>query len=306
MKNFIVYSEEVKEAIYTQKPVVAFESTIITFGLPYPDNLKVAAEVENIARKNKAVPATIAIINGKIKVGLSQKDLEFLADPANKKKIEKVSRHNYPIVLGQKKNGATTVAGTMMACAAAGIGIFVTGGIGGVHKGAPESFDISADLREFEKSKVAVVSSGVKSILDIKLTLEYLETSGVPIIGFDTDDFPAFYSRKSGFKVPNNIKKIKELANVVDCSFKFCNSGILIANPIPLKSELNSMKISKLVDEILMNAAPEDIAGPKYTPYILNNLHSISKGKTLAANIALIKSNAEVGSKLAAELSKLN
>ncbi len=305
MKNYIVLSGEVREALKKNKPVVAFESTIITYGLPYPQNLKTAEEVESIARKNGVVPATISIIDGKIMVGADEKLLKFIADPKNKKRIDKVSRHNFSSVIAGGLHGVTTVAATMMACDAAGIKVFVTGGIGGVHRGAAESFDISADLKEFEKSKVAVVSSGVKSILDIKLTLEYLETCGVPVIGYKCSELPAFYSRKSGHKIISRMDSVEAIAKAVAVNFKFCKSGILIANPIPARDEINSNKISHLVDEIIEKADPADIEGPKYTPYILEKLHEISAGKTLKANVALIKSNADLGSKIAVELCRL-
>ncbi len=305
MKNNIVLSKEVKQALADSKPVVAFESTIITYGLPYPQNLQTALEVEDIARKNGATPATISVIDGKIMVGADKKLLKYIADPKNKPSIDKVSRHNFSCVLGEAKSGVTTVAATMMVCQACGIKVFVTGGIGGVHRGGAESFDISADLREFEKSKVAVVASGVKSILDIKLTLEYLETAGVTVIGYKCGELPAFYSRKSGYKITSRVDSIEKLAQIVDINFNFSKSGLLITNPIPAKDEINSNKISALVDEIISAANPEDIEGPKYTPYILEKLHEISAGKTLKANVALIKSNAELGSKLASSLAKL-
>jgi len=305
MKNYIVLSDEVRDALKKNKPVVAFESTIITYGLPYPQNLKTAAEVESIARENGVTPATISIIDGKIMVGADEKLLKFIADPKNKKRIDKVSRHNFSSVIAAGANGVTTVAATMMACDAAGIKVFVTGGIGGAHRGAAESFDISADLKEFEKSRVAVVSSGVKSILDIKLTLEYLETCGVPVIGYKCSELPAFYSRKSGHKIISRMDSVEDIARAVAVNFKFCKSGILIANPIPARDEINSNKISHLVDEIIEKADPADIEGPKYTPYILEKLHEISAGKTLKANVALIKSNADLGSKIAAELCRL-
>lgn len=305
MKNHIVMTKEVKEALAGGRPVVAFESTIVTYGLPYPQNLKTAEEVEAIARKNNVTPATISVIDGKIMVGADKKLLKFIADPENKSRIEKVSRHNFSSVLGSGKNGVTTVAATMMACDACGIKVFVTGGIGGVHRGGSESFDISADLKEFEKSKVAVISSGVKSILDIKLTLEYLETCGVPVIGYKFGELPSFYSRRSGHKIFSRVDSVEKLAKIVDINFKFAKSGLLIANPIPAKDEINSNKISMLVDDIISRADEKDIEGPKYTPYILENLHKISAGKTLKANVALIKSNADLGAKLAMELSKL-
>lgn len=305
MKKHIVMTKEVGAALDSGKPVVAFESTIITYGLPYPQNLKTALEIEAIARRNGAVPATISVIGGKIMVGADKKLLEFVADPKNKSGIEKVSRHNFSSVLGAGKNGVTTVAATMMACDACGIKVFVTGGIGGVHRGGSESFDISADLKEFEKSKVAVVSSGVKSILDIKLTLEYLETCGVPVIGYKCSELPAFYSRRSGHKIFSRADSLEKLARIVSINFEFAKSGLLIANPIPAKEEINSNRISLLVDEIIGAADEKDIEGPKYTPYILEKLHEISAGKTLKANVALIKCNAELGSKLAFELSRL-
>ncbi len=305
MKNYIVMTKEVKKALTENRPVVAFESTIITYGLPYPQNLETALAVEEIARKNGAVPATISVIDGKIMVGADKKILNYVAAPENKASIDKVSRHNFSSVLGESRSGVTTVAATMMVCSACGIGVFVTGGIGGVHRGGAKSFDISADLKEFEKSKVAVVSSGVKSILDIKLTLEYLETAGVPVIGYKCSELPAFYSRKSGHKLLSRVDSIDELAKITDINFNFSNSGLLIANPIPSRNEISSNKISLLVDEIISQAQPEDIEGPKYTPYILEKLHEISAGKTLKANIALIKHNAEIGSKLACSLAKL-
>ncbi len=305
MKDFLIISKEVRDALKKKNPVVAFESTIITFGLPYPGNLKVAREVEAIAVKNGAVAATIAIVGGRVVVGAGPDVLKFMAEPKNKTDIMKVARHNMASVLGLGQNGATTVSATMMACDAAGIPVFVTGGIGGVHRGASESFDISSDLKEFEKSKVAVVSSGVKSILDIKLTLEYLETCGVPIIGYKTEEFPAFYSRTSGFRVNTSVKNPVEAARIIKAAFGFSNCGVLVANPIPSKFEINSSYISKMVDKIVKDAHPKAIEGPKYTPYILAKLHELSEGRTLAANVALIKSNAEIGAKLAVELSKL-
>ncbi len=306
MNSRIVMTKQVKDALANNKPVVAFESTIITYGLPYPQNLSTALEVEEIALKNGVTPATISVIDGKIMVGADKKLLKYIADPKNKSGIDKVSRHNFSCVLGESKSGVTTVAATMMVCDACGIKVFVTGGIGGVHRGGAKSFDISADLREFEKSKVAVVSSGVKSILDIKLTLEYLETAGVAVIGYKCDELPAFYSRKSGHKIISRVDSIDKLAKIVDFNFNFSKSGLLIANPIPAKDEINSNKISMLVDEIISAADPGDIEGPKYTPYILGKLHEISAGKTLKANVALIKNNAELGSKLAFSLAKLN
>ena len=231
MKNeYLEISPEVQEALNLGKPIVALESTIIAHGMPYPENIKTAKEVEQVVRENGAVPATIVILKGKMKVGISDEELEFLAKSND---IHKVSRRDIPFIISQKLYGATTVAATMIIAEMAGIKVFVTGGIGGVHRGASDTFDISADLQELTKTNVAVVSAGPKAILDIGLTLEYLETNGVPVIGFQTDDMPAFYTRTSGFKVDFRLNTPRDIAQLIKTKWDLgFIGGVVIANPV--------------------------------------------------------------------------
>ncbi|HEX38209.1 MAG TPA: pseudouridine-5'-phosphate glycosidase, partial [Candidatus Cloacimonetes bacterium] len=261
-------------------------------------------ELDGIVRENGAVPATIAILNGKMKVGLSDSDLEFLA---TSKDIKKASRRDIPYLISQKIHGATTVAATMIIAEMAGIKVFVTGGIGGVHRGASETFDISADLQELTKTNVAVICAGAKAILDIGLTLEYLETQGVPVIGFRTSDMPAFYTRTSGFPVDIRLDSAKDVAELIQTKWELgLQGGVVVANPIPPKFEMDKELIDHAIEEALIKAQNLNITGKKITPFLLNAIKDITKGKSLDSNIELVKNNAKIGSKIACELASLD
>lgn len=302
-KKYLDIKPEVKEALDAGKPVVALESTIISHGMPYPKNVETALAVEEVIRKNGAVPATVGIIKGRIKVGLTADEVEYMAKAPN---VLKVSRRDYPLVIAQKLDGATTVAGTMIAANMAGIRLFVTGGIGGVHRGAGESFDISADLEELKSTGVAVVCAGVKSILDIGATLEYLETSGVPVISFGTDEFPAFYSRKSGFKTECALGCPKDIAEVINMKYELgLDGGMLIACPIPEADEIPYEKMDKVIVQALSECREKGVTGKRITPFLLDRVKQLTDGNSLEANIKLVLNNADIGSKIAVELAKL-
>lgn len=302
LEKWLEYSEEVLEAKKANKPVVALESTIISHGMPYPQNVQTAKEVEEIIRKNGAVPATIAILNGKIKIGLSDEELEFLAQSRD---VEKASRRDLPYLVAKKKNGATTVAATMICAELAGIEVFVTGGIGGVHREAETTMDISADLQELAMTNVAVICAGAKSILDIGLTLEYLETYGVPVVGFETDVLPAFYTRTSPFNVNYRVDNAEEAAEMIRTKWELgLKGGVVIANPIPEKDALEEAFITNVIETALKEAKENNIAGKKVTPFLLGKVKELTEGRSLTANIALVKHNAEVGSKIAVSLNK--
>ncbi|UYG97163.1 pseudouridine-5'-phosphate glycosidase [Cytobacillus firmus] len=302
LEKWLEYSEEVLEAKKANKPVVALESTIISHGMPYPQNVQTAKEVEEIIRKNGAVPATIAILNGKIKIGLSDEELEFLAQS---KDVEKASRRDLPYLVAKKKNGATTVAATMICAELAGIEVFVTGGIGGVHREAETTMDISADLQELAMTNVAVICAGAKSILDIGLTLEYLETHGVPVVGFETDVLPAFYTRTSPFNVNYRVDIADEAAEMIRTKWALgLKGGVVIANPIPEKDALEESFITGVIETALKEANENNISGKKVTPFLLGKVKELTEGRSLTANIALVKHNAEVGSKIAVSLNK--
>lgn len=297
MNNFLEINAEVKEALVNGRPVVALESTIIAHGMPYPKNVETALAVENVVRDNGATPATIAIFDGKCHVGLTGEELEYFG---NAKDIWKVSLHDMPYVISQNLYGATTVAATMRIAAMAGIKIFVTGGIGGVHRGAEKSMDISADLTEMGQTSVAVVSAGVKSILDIGLTLEYLETKGIPVVSFGQDEFPGFYSRHSGYKSPLRLNTAKEIAALLDAKWKLGLAGaVLIANPIPHQFEIAACEMEVHIQSALDAVASKNIVGKQITPFILKYIAENSHGESLETNIALIKHNAKVGAELA-------
>ncbi|MCM3707657.1 MULTISPECIES: pseudouridine-5'-phosphate glycosidase [Cytobacillus] len=301
-EKWLEYSEEVLEAKKANKPVVALESTIISHGMPYPQNVQTAKEVEEIIRKNGAVPATIAILNGKIKIGLSDEELEFLAQS---KDVEKASRRDLPYLVAKKKNGATTVAATMICAELAGIEVFVTGGIGGVHREAETTMDISADLQELAMTNVAVVCAGAKSILDIGLTLEYLETHGVPVVGIETDVLPAFYTRTSPFNVNYRVDTAEEAAKMIRTKWGLgLKGGVVIANPIPEKDALEEAFISGVIETALKEANENNISGKKVTPFLLGKVKELTEGRSLTANIALVKHNAEVGSRIAVSLNE--
>ncbi|MBB4825645.1 pseudouridine-5'-phosphate glycosidase [Sporosarcina luteola] len=297
MNQYLSYSEEVKQAMDAGKPIVALESTIISHGMPYPQNVQTAREVEQIIRDNGAVPATIALIDGKIKIGLSDEELEMFG---NSKNVAKASRRDLGYLLATKQLGATTVAATMICADLAGIRIFVTGGIGGVHRGAETTMDISADLEELAQTNVAVVCAGAKSILDIGLTLEYLETKGVPVIGYQTDELPAFYTRKSGFPINFRADDEKIVADTLHAKWELgLQGGAVIANPIPVQDELEPELIDSIIAQALKEAEANGVKGKDTTPFLLAKVKELTEGKSLVANIALVKNNAVVGAKIA-------
>lgn len=301
MNDFLVFSEEVAQAKAEKKPIVALESTIISHGMPYPENVQTAKAVEQIIRDRGAVPATIAIFNGKIKIGLTEGELEQLGTSRD---VEKVSRRDLPYVVAMKKHGATTVAGTMICAQMAGIRVFATGGIGGVHRGAEQTMDISADLQELSHTNVAVVCAGAKSILDLGLTLEYLETHGVPVIGYQTDVLPAFYSRTSPFRVDYRLDSAEEIAQFIETKWKLgLNGGVVIANPVPKEEELEESYITAIIEQALKEAEKQHITGKAVTPFLLDRVKTLTGGKSLQANIALVKNNAALAADLARELS---
>ena len=298
--NFIDVKPEVAKALEEGMPVVALESTIIAHGMPYPRNVETAIAVEDAIREEGVMPATIAIINGRIKIGLTKEEIEYLGTADN---VLKVSRRDFPLVIAKKMNGATTVAGTMIAAHMAGIKLFVTGGIGGVHRGAGESFDISADLEELKTTEVAVVCAGVKSILDIGATLEYLETSGVPVITYGTEEFPAFYSRKSGFKSECRLDDPKDIADLINAKADLgLRGGMLIACPIPQEDEIPYEKMDVVIKEALKECEEQGVKGKRITPFLLSKVKDLTEGSSLEANIKLVLNNARIGAKIARDI----
>ena len=297
LKKYVEYSDEVKKAMEEGKPVVALESTIISHGMPYPQNIETAKACEEIIRENGAVPATTAIIGGKIKIGLSDEELEFMA---TSKDIIKTSRRDFAYIVSRGLNGATTVASTIIASRLAGIKIFVTGGLGGVHRHAEVTFDISRDLEELAANDIMIVCAGCKSILDIGLTLEYLETKGVPVFGYQTDYMPAFFTRKSEFKVDYNIKNPKEAAEAAKAQWELgLQGGILLTNPIPESDSMDEEKINTAIEKALVEAEEKGIHGKETTPFLLSKVLEVTEGKSLEANIALVKNNARLGAEVA-------
>ena len=300
--DFLVIHPEVKEALANNRAVVALESTIISHGMPWPRNVETAISVENAVRKEGAVPATIAIKNGKCHIGLSVEEIEFFGQTKN---VWKVSLRDMPYVISNKLPGATTVAATMRIASMAGIKIFATGGIGGVHREAQHTMDISADLTEMSHTNVAVVSAGVKSILDIGLTLEYLETMGIPVVTFGQDEFPSFYSTKSGFNSPLRIDEPSSIAEMLKTKWNLgLNGTVLIANPIQKEFEVAPEIIESHIQHALAAAANLNITGKEVTPFLLKYIAENSKGESLDANIALIHQNASLAAKIAVALSK--
>ncbi|ARD49400.1 pseudouridine-5'-phosphate glycosidase [Sporosarcina sp. P33] len=297
MRRYVSYSEEVKEAMKYGKPLVALESTIITYGMPYPENVKAAREVQQIIRDNGAVPATIAIMDGKIKIGLTDEELERFGDS---KGVVKASRRDISYLIATKQPGATTVAASMFFADLARIRVFTTGAIGGVHRGAEKTMDISADLEEFARTSVAVVCSGAKSILDLGKTLEYLETKGVPVMGYKTDIFPAFYTRSSAHHVDYRMDEIDMMAEMLRVKWNLGLEGsAIIANPIPEEYAMDQEYMDKLVSDALAEAEQSGVSGKNLTPYMLKKVQEMTGGKSLDANIALVKANAELAAKLA-------
>jgi pseudouridine-5'-phosphate glycosidase len=303
MYQYLEIHPEVKNALAEGKPIVALESTIISYGMPYPQNINTAIEVEDIVRSNGAVPATIAIFNGKCYAGLTKEQLEYFAKKA--KDVWKVSLRDMPYVISKKLSGATTVAATMRIASMAGIKIFVTGGIGGVHRNVNETMDVSADLTEMQQTSVAVVSAGIKSILDIGLTLEYLETKGIPVVTVGQNEFPSFYSRKSGFSSPLRLDDVVEIANMLNAKWQMgLNGSILIANPLPADQEIIAEEMEVHIQKALNAAKEKKITGKEVTPFLLQYISEHTKGESLEANIALIKNNAKLGAELAVAYSK--
>lgn len=301
--SFLDIADEVLRAKEERRPIVALESTIISHGMPYPENVAMAKKVESIIRENGAVPATIALIKGRIKIGLNAEELEYMA---SSKGILKASRRDIPIVIAKKLSAATTVAGTMICASLAEIKVFATGGIGGVHRGAEKTFDISADLQELSKTNVTVVSAGAKSILDLKLTMEYLETMGVPVIGYGTNEFPAFYTRQSGIPVNYRLDTPDDIAYVIQAltnlSYK---GGMIIANPIPIEYSMDKNVIDRVIENAIKEAEREKITGKDLTPFLLAKIKDITKGKSLEANLKLVYNNAELAAKISCSLNKI-
>jgi len=295
---------EVAEALATGRPVVALESTIISHGMPYPQNVQMAVEVEGIVRSNGATPATIAVIDGECCVGLSPAQLERLATEQG---VHKATTRDLPWLVATRATGATTVAATMRIAALAGIHVFATGGIGGVHRGASTSMDISADLTEMAATPVAVVSAGIKSILDIRLTLERLETLGVPVIVNGSDDFPSFYSRDSGLPAPRRVDGPVALAAVLHANWNLLglSSGISIANPIPMADEIPAAEISTFIEEALSELDVQGVSGQDVTPFLLKRIVERTDGRSLVANLALVRNNAATAATIAVEYAKL-
>ncbi len=303
MNSYLTIHPEVKEALVNGKAVVALESTIISHGMPYPKNVETALAVEQVVRENGAVPATIAIFNGKCHVGLTKEQLEYFGKATG---VWKVSLRDMPYVISQNLYGATTVAATMRIAAMAGIKVFVTGGVGGVHREAERTMDISADLTEMSQTSVSIVSAGVKSILDIGLTLEYLETMGIPVVTYGQDEFPSFYSSKSGFASPLRLDNTNDIAVLLSAKWKLgLNGAVLIANPVPSEYEIDAAEMEVHILQALNAAKTANVTGKNVTPFLLQYIAEHTKGESLEANIALIKHNAKVGADVAVNFAAL-
>ena len=304
MREYINISQEVKEALKNNKAVVALESTIISHGMPYPENVKMALNVEKIIRAEGAVPATIAILDGVIKIGLSPDEIEILAKAKN---VYKVGKRDFAYVVSKKLIGATTVSGTSLAASMAGIKVFATGGIGGVHRGATETFDISRDLEELSEVDICVICAGAKSILDLGLTLEYLETKGVEVIGYQTNELPAFYSRESGFNVNYQLDTPKEIASLLKAKWELgLHGGVVVANPIPKEFSMDAKIINDAIDQALVEAKSSGIKGNEVTPFLLSKIKHITEGSSLESNIELVYNNAKLAAQIAFEYANKN
>ena len=299
MKNFLVVSDEVQQAQEVGTPIVALESTIISHGMPYPQNVETALAVEAIIRQEGCVPATIAIIDGQLKVGLTEQELQYFGRAGS---VVKASTRDIGYLIATKQTGATTVAATMLIAKLANIQIFVTGGIGGVHRGAEQTMDISADLEQLASTDVAVVCAGAKSILNIALTMEYLETKAVPVIGYKTTTLPTFYSNESAITLAMRSNTVEEIAGMLQAHWALGLKGVVIANPIPTKDALSQQLVDGWINGALQQAEDENITGKDVTPYVLAQIKALSNGASLAANIALIRHNAKVGAQLARAL----
>ncbi len=298
MNQYLDISPEVKEALDAGRPVVALESTIISHGMPYPQNVETALRVENTIRENGAVPATIAVIGGRLKAGLSRDEIEHLGRSG--RAVAKASRRDLPVLVAQGRDGATTVTTTMIIAAMAGIRVFATGGIGGVHRGAQVTMDISADLEELARTPVMVICAGAKSILDLGLTLEYLETKGVPVIGYGTEELPAIYTRRSGFKVDYRLDTPEELAAAFRSKLEMgLGGGMLVTNPIPEEYSMDPERIGAAIDEAVAEAERLGIRGKETTPFLLARIKDITGGDSLASNIQLVLNNARLAARTA-------
>lgn len=299
-KDHLDVNPEVVKALEEGRPVVALESTIIAHGMPYPKNVETALAVEEVIRANGAVPATIGILSGRIKIGLTKEEIEYMAHAEN---VLKVSRRDLPLAISKKMDGATTVAGTMIAAHMAGIKLFVTGGIGGAHRGAGESFDISADLEELKMTDVTVVCAGAKAILDIPATMEYLETAGVPVIAYGTDEIPAFYSRKSGVSAICRLDSPEEIGALISMKEELgLKGGVLVTCPIPEKDEIPAEEINVVIDKAIEEAEEKGIKGKESTPFLLSKVKDLTEGRSLEANIKLVLNNAEIGARIACNI----
>ena len=302
-QDYLSITPEIQEALNEGKPILALESTILSHGMPYPENLEFARTVEKIVRGKGVIPATTAIIDGKLKVGLNDEELELMCKADN---IAKASRRDVAVYLTNKQTAATTVATTMLIADLAGVRVFATGGIGGVHRGAQETMDISADLQELANTAVCVVCAGCKSILDIGLTLEYLETFGVPVLGYQTSEFPAFYTRTSGFGVDYEVKDAAEVAAILKTKWNLgLKGGVVVGNPIPEEYSMDHAVIDKAIEQALEMAKEKGIHGKATTPFLLATIKEITGGNSLASNLQLAYNNARVASDIAVELAKL-
>ncbi len=304
LNKYLDIAPEVQKALDEGRPVVALESTIISHGMPYPQNVETALNVEKIIREHGATPATIAVIGGRLKAGLSPEEIDYLGKTGTA--VAKASRRDLPVLVAEGKDGATTVTTTMIIAHMAGISVFATGGIGGVHRGAATTMDISADLQELAHTSVAVVCAGAKMILDIGLTLEYLETMGVPVLGFQTSDFPAFYCRKSGFGVDYAAKDAADVAKIAKTKWDLgLAGGMLIGNPVPEEFAMDFDEMSAIIDKALASANADGVRGKNITPYLLAHIVEYTQGRSLATNIQLAYNNARVAARIAREYAAL-
>ena len=304
MSRYLDIHPDVRDALAGGRPVVALESTIICHGMPYPKNVKTAQEVEAIVKEQRATPATIAILGGRLKVGLDDAQIEHLG--RNGQQVTKTSRRDIPFIVARGEDGATTVASTMIIAAMAGIRVMATGGIGGVHRGVEQTMDISADLEELSRTTIAVVCAGIKSVLDIGRTVEYLETIGVPVVGYQTDTVPAFYARSSGFPVDYRVDDTRAAAAVLQAKYGLGIDGaVLITNPVPAEHALERQEIDGLIEEAIAEMNERDITGKETTPFLLARIAKRTEGRSLNANIELVLNNAKLAAGIAVEYSRL-
>ncbi|MBL7775892.1 MAG: pseudouridine-5'-phosphate glycosidase [Saprospiraceae bacterium] len=304
MHNFLGLSSEVQQAVSASQPIVALESTIISHGMPYPKNVETALRVEQTVRQSGAIPATCAVLDGRLRAGMSADEIERFGRAGTA--LTKASRRDLPYLVSQGQSGATTVAATMIIAAQAGIRVFATGGIGGVHRGATQTLDISADLQELAHTPVAVVSAGVKSILDIGLTLEYLETFGIPVLGYRCTEFPAFYTRKSGFRVDFSMESPEQIAQLLHAKWAMgLQGGVVVANPVPEAHQLDAQVMETSITRALEDAAAQGISGKALTPFLLARIEQLTGGDSLAANIELVCNNARLAAEIAAAMTRI-